>query len=131
MFNDVNYTDLMAAELQDEILYCARCGISFLWSQEEQKWAQALAAPKYCGGCRCLLPGEGRERGLVKWYDPRKQYGFLVRSGQADIYVHRSALQGSRMLRPGDLVEFAVEQTQRGPAAAQVVVLQAGAQSAS
>lgn len=124
MFRIVNYTAIMAVELQDEILYCARCGISFLWSQEEQKWAGGPPAPKFCGGCRHLLPGEGRERGLVKWYDPRKQYGFLVRSGQPDIYVHRSALQGSRILRPGDLVEFAVEQTERGPAAAQVVVVQ-------
>jgi CspA family cold shock protein len=129
MFKVVNYTAFMAAELQDEILYCARCGISFLWSQEEQKWAGEQPAPRYCGGCRRLLPENERERGMVKWYDPRKQYGFLVRSGQPDIYVHRSALQGSRSLHPGDLVEFAVEQTERGPAAVQVVVVQQAAQA--
>lgn len=112
---------------QDEIQYCARCGISFLWSQEEQKRAGGAPAPAHCPGCRRLLPVSGRERGQVKWYDPRKQYGFLARTNHPDIYVHRSALPSSRPLRPGDLVEFRVEQTERGPAAFDVVVIQAAA----
>jgi cold shock protein len=114
---------MMATQHQDEILYCARCGISFLWSQEEQKWAQGSPPPKHCPGCRQLLPAEGRERGQVKWYDPRKQYGFIVRSGQPDLYVHRNALRGGRPLRPDDLVEFSVEQTERGPAATDVAAV--------
>jgi CspA family cold shock protein len=122
----------MATELQDEILYCARCGISFLWSREEQKWAGTMPgdspAPKHCAGCRQLLPAAGRERGQVKWYDPRKQYGFIIRSGHPDLYVHRSAVQGSRPLKPDDLVEFAVEQTARGPAAADVAVVERATQ---
>jgi cold shock protein len=114
----------MALQLQDEILYCARCGISFLWSQEEQKWAAGAPAPKHCHGCRRLLPATGRERGQVKWYDARKQYGFIVRVGQPDLYVHRSSLRGGRQLRPDHLVEFGVEQTARGPAAVDVVVIE-------
>jgi CspA family cold shock protein len=114
----------MATHLQDEIQYCARCGISFLWSREEQQRAGEISVPPHCPGCRQLLPAAGRERGQVKWYDPRKQYGFLIRAGQPDIYVHRSALSGRRMLRPGDLVEFRVEQTERGLAAFDVVIMQ-------
>jgi CspA family cold shock protein len=114
----------MTTQHQDEILYCARCGISFLWSQEEQKWAAGAPAPQYCGGCRQLLPPEGRERGQVKWYDGRKQYGFIVRGGQPDLYVHRSALRGRGHLRPDDLVEFSIEQSERGPAAADVVLIE-------
>ena len=114
----------MATQLQDEILYCARCGISFLWSQEEQKWAEDAPAPKHCPACRQLLPAEGRERGQVKWYDARKQYGFIVRAGHPDLYVHRSGLRSSRPLRPDSLVEFGVEQTDRGPSAVDVVVIE-------
>lgn len=114
----------VATHYQDEIQYCARCGISFLWSQEEQKRAKESPSSLYCPGCRQLLPAAGKERGMVKWYDPRKQYGFIVRSGHPDIYVHRSALRSGRTLRPDDLVEFRVEQTDRGPAAVDVVVVQ-------
>ena len=120
----------MATHWQDEIQYCARCGISFLWSQEEQRRAEGAPPPLHCPGCRLLLPRAGRERGQVKWYDPRKQYGFLVRTGHPDIYVHRSALSGGRQLRPGDLVEFRIEQTERGPAAFEVVVIQPEAAAA-
>jgi CspA family cold shock protein len=122
---------MMATQHQDEILYCARCGISFLWSQEEQKWAQDSPAPRHCAGCRHLLPAEGRERGQVKWYDPRKQYGFLVRAGHPDLYVHRSELRGGHPLRPHDLVEFGVEQTERGPAATDVAVVMRETQSST
>jgi cold shock protein len=109
--------------MQDEILYCGRCGISFLWAQEEQRSAADGGAPHYCSACRLLLPPAGRERGLVKWYNSRKQYGFLVRAGQPDIYVHRSGVLEARQLRPGDLVEFAVDETSRGPSAIEVTVV--------
>ncbi|MBK8051232.1 MAG: cold shock domain-containing protein [Anaerolineales bacterium] len=112
--------------MQDEILYCARCGISFLWTQEEQKVAvrhQLTGAPTHCPGCRRLLSPAGRERGQVKWYDPRKQYGFIVRTGHPDIYVHRSGLVDGHLLRPGDLVEFEVITTERGLAADLVQII--------
>ena len=107
---------------QDEILYCARCGVSFLWTQEEQKQPGAIT-PLYCPGCRHLTPAPGRERGLVKWYDRRKHYGFIVRVGKPEIYVHRSAIVNQRQLSPGDLVEFTVEESARGPAAAAVLLV--------
>lgn len=112
--------------MQDEILYCARCGISFLWTQEERRQGGS-AAPQLCPACRLLLPGSGRERGQVKWYNGRKQYGFIVRAGHPDLYVHRSGMTTSRPLRPGDLVEFTVQETERGPAAFDVTVVQPAA----
>ncbi|MCS6828631.1 MAG: cold shock domain-containing protein [Caldilinea sp.] len=107
---------------RDEELYCARCGISFLWTQEEQRQSGA-AAPRHCPGCRQLMPAPGRERGLVKWFNRRKQYGFIVRAGQPEIYVHRNAVQGKRPPRPGDLVEFTVQQGERGVQAGDVRLL--------
>ncbi len=72
------------------------------------------------------MPTTGRERGQVKWYDPRKQYGFIVRAGHPDVYVHRSNLVDGRLLHPGDLVEFEVITTERGLAAdlVEIVALQ-------
>ena len=111
--------------LQDEICYCTRCGISFVWTQEEQQAAVETGGsrPALCPGCRQLAPAANRERGLVKWYDRRKQYGFLIRQNHPDIYVHRSGLRGSGALQPGDLVEFSIQASERGPAAVDVTVL--------
>lgn len=111
-------------EPQDETRYCERCGISFLWSIEEQHQRDpAAGAVLYCAGCRQLLPPLGRERGMVKWYNRQKGYGFITRHQQPDLYVHRTAVEQGR-LQPDQLVEFAVGANEQGPAATVVVVLE-------
>ncbi len=117
---------------QDETLFCERCGISFLWSMEEQKQALSndilgngapkQSGPTHCPGCRQLLPTPDRERGLVKWYNAQKRYGFITRRS-SEIYLHGSEIQGQRRLEPGDLVEFSIGANERGPAATVVQVL--------
>jgi CspA family cold shock protein len=111
-------------KLQDDTLYCQRCGISFIWSLEERKRQTVDGpAPSMCPGCRVLLPPPGRERGLVKWYNVRKRYGFIVRQREPDVFLPGLALTGQRIVQTGDLVEFAVIQSERGPAADDVHVL--------
>lgn len=108
---------------QDETRYCERCGISFLWSIEEQHQQNlAATAARYCAGCRQLLPPPGRERGMVKWYNRQKGYGFITRHQQPDLYVHRTAVEEGR-LQPEMLVEFTISANEQGPAAGAVVVL--------
>jgi cold shock CspA family protein len=52
-----------------------------------------------------------------------------VRAGHPDIYVHRSAVESRRLPRPGDLVEFGVEESNRGPVAKAVLVVEAAVPS--
>lgn len=115
---------------QDETRYCENCGISFVWTREEQRQLAdtpgadqvPLAPPLVCPGCRVLLAAAPRERGLVKWYHRRKGYGFVSRLGQPDLYVHRSMVEGGS-LAPDDLIEFAVGANEQGPIADAVRVL--------
>ena len=109
---------------QDETRYCERCGISFLWSIEEQhQHDPTTGAARYCAGCRQLLPPAGRERGVVKWYNRQKGYGFITRQQQPDLYVHRTAVAQGR-LQPDWLVEFTVGANEQGAAAQAVVILE-------
>ncbi len=64
--------------------------------------------------------------GTVKWFNDSKGFGFLTRDdGEKDVFVHYSAIQGDgfRSLTEGQRVEFDVVDTQKGPAAENVVRL--------
>lgn len=118
----------IASKRQDELLFCERCGISFLWTGEEKKGAaareQPTPPPLLCAGCRQLLPAAGRERGLVKWYNGRKHFGFITRRSGPELYLHSSELPPGARLAVGDLVEFQVDANERGPLARAVRVLE-------
>lgn len=66
-----------------------------------------------------------RERGTVAFFNSAKGWGFLKRPNKPDCFVHFSAIQadGYKQLREGEHVEFSVIQGEKGPQAADVVVL--------
>nr|WP_219974897.1 cold shock domain-containing protein [Rubrobacter xylanophilus] len=65
-----------------------------------------------------------REQGRVKWFDPEKGYGFLVRPGGEDLFVHHSEIEGdASALGQGAEVEYEVGSNERGPNARRVRVL--------
>ncbi len=63
--------------------------------------------------------------GVVKWFNDSKGFGFIEQSEGPDVFVHHSAIkaEGFKSLAEGDRVSFDIEQGQKGPAAANVVVL--------
>ena len=70
---------------------------------------------------------QDRIEGTVKWFSDRKGYGFIVREGGDDVFVHYSCIRagGPRSLYEGDKVDFIVEKDQRGPRAVDLVVTEA------
>ena len=57
-----------------------------------------------------------RERGVVKWFNPAKGYGFIQRSNGEDVFVHHSAIQmdGYRTLDQGVEVEYDLKEGPKG-----------------
>lgn len=64
-----------------------------------------------------------REKGVVKWFNPAKGYGFIQRSTGEDVFVHFSAIQmdGYRKLDQGIEVEFDLKQGPKGLQAENVI----------
>jgi CspA family cold shock protein len=64
-------------------------------------------------------------KGVVKWFNPKKGYGFITSEDGKEIFVHFSSLQGEgfKTLREGDEVKFEITQGDKGEQATQVVKL--------
>jgi CspA family cold shock protein len=68
-----------------------------------------------------------REIGTVNWFSRKRGYGFITPDGgDHPVFVHFSAIEGEgfRTLEAGQRVEFSIEDTGKGPQAANVRVIQ-------
>lgn len=61
-------------------------------------------------------------QGEVKWFDPKKGYGFIVGPEQQDVFVHFSQIMGDgfRSLKDGEAVEYDLVEGDKGLQAKEV-----------
>jgi len=66
---------------------------------------------------------DARIQGTVRWFDGSKGFGYIEQEQGPEVFVHYTAIsdKGFRNLLPGQRVEFTVQDSVRGPQAAQVV----------
>jgi len=65
------------------------------------------------------------ETGTIKWFDPSKGYGFLIRDKGGDLFVHLRSVksQDRRKLKENTRVRFSVEDTEKGPQAENIRII--------
>lgn len=65
------------------------------------------------------------ERGKVKWFDPKKGFGFIERASGGDIFFHVSGLRdkSTTTIPNGSTVEFDIVEGKKGPQATNVAVV--------
>ncbi len=61
-------------------------------------------------------------KGQVRWFSPKKGYGFIDISEEESVFVHFSDIEGEgyRTLYKGETVEFEVVETDKGKKAVNV-----------
>ena len=67
---------------------------------------------------------QAKERGICKWFNDSKGYGFIQRQDGTDVFVHYSAIQlnGFKTLKEGQDVEFLCVKGKKGWQAEDVTV---------
>ncbi len=65
-----------------------------------------------------------KEKGVVKWFNAAKGFGFIQRETGEDVFVHFSAIQstGYRTLDEGAQVQFVVKKGPKGLQAEEVTI---------
>ena len=68
-------------------------------------------------------------KGRVKWFDPKKGFGFILNQDGQDVFVHYTGIEqdGFRCLRSGQVVEYEPVQSSKGMQGWKVRVLTAEA----
>ena len=61
-------------------------------------------------------------KGVVKWFNDKKGYGFIADEEGNDVFVHYQEIQGEgfKTLQENDNVEFDVGEGEKGPKAMNV-----------
>ena len=62
-------------------------------------------------------------RGVVKWFNDQKGFGFIKADNGPDVFVHHTGIggEGYKTLGEGDTVEFDIVEGEKGPKAENVV----------
>jgi CspA family cold shock protein len=129
---------------------CEECGKQFIFTVEEQRRLDRLGLdvePGSCAQCRAGSAGTeatswspqtaegeadtavgtelGEQLGAIKWYEPRKRYGFITRARGDDIFFHRNAIVEGREedFAEGAEVTFRITESDKGPEAADVKIV--------
>jgi superfamily II DNA/RNA helicase/cold shock CspA family protein len=61
-------------------------------------------------------PAGGSIRGTIKWFDARRGFGFIVRDGADDLFVHTNSIKAgkNRRIEEGQLVDYDLGTGRRG-----------------
>ena len=70
-------------------------------------------------------PSPGRDRGIVKFFNGGRGYGFIDRGTGVDLFVHHSSVPAGASLQIGTAVEFAIRPGRKGDEAHDVTLASA------
>jgi len=71
--------------------------------------------------------------GKVKWFDPKKGYGFIIGDKGADVFVHYTSIvgEGFKALKDGETVDYELIEGDKGLQARNVNHAESGGQQPS
>lgn len=87
-------------------------------------WTYHLAPSRTAARALSASDDNNIHRGTVKWFNPRKGFGFIVAdNGIGDVFVHQTDIQkeGFRSLKDGQTVEFILKEEKDRRKAVQVM----------
>jgi len=109
---------------------CQRCGRGFVLTPNHldfiSKRGIKVNVPVLCLTCFLSKGPLPKRRGKVKWFNSRKQYGFIVTREGTEVFFHQQQLLEQQKKEPqeGQIALFHIRQAHKGPEALNVELVQ-------
>lgn len=111
-----------------DVIVCQRCGRGFVATATYKdfllRWGRKVVVPVLCP--TCFLGGGPlpKQQGRVKWFSPRKHYGFIAIGEDRDVFLHQQQLwqEIDEAPQEGQRARFHVWQSLKGPEALNVEI---------
>lgn len=112
---------------QVQVIVCQRCGRGFVLTVTYRDFLarreRRVIAPVVCPSCFQREGPLPKEEGKVKWFSPRKHYGFITISKDKDVFVHQQQLlENECNPQEGQTARFHVRYSPKGPEALNVEI---------
>jgi CspA family cold shock protein len=114
---------------QVSVVVCERCGNSFILSSNYRDWLARrgvkVIRPMLCMTCFMKVGPLPKQRGVVKWFNPNKHYGFISVEEGEDVFFHQRQIIEDDESRTyeGQTAQFHVQHAEKGPQALNVELL--------
>ena len=116
---------------ESQLIVCLRCGRGFVLTRTYlhllERRGVRVVVPVLCPTCFLLAGPLPKHRGEVKWFNPRKRYGFIVTEAGDEVFFHQEQLleDNDQAPRQGQTVRFHLHYPARGPEALNVELVEA------
>jgi CspA family cold shock protein len=115
---------------QVQMIVCRRCGRGFILTDTYRglraRRKAEVVVPMLCPTCFLKKGPLPKQRGKVKWFAPRKHYGFIVTDEDKEIFFHQEQVLGDDVDEAceGQTVHFHVRHAKKGPEALNVELIE-------
>jgi CspA family cold shock protein len=116
----------MTVPAQLQMIVCQCCGRGFILTSTylDKRMRQGTEAviPLLCPTCFSKRGPLPKQCGKVKWFDPRKGYGFIIAEKGIEVFFHRRQILGDDRdeAHEGQMAWFHVRYSEKGPEALNV-----------
>jgi CspA family cold shock protein len=111
------------------VVECKRCGSSFILSGNYCDWLARrgvkVIQPMLCPTCFMKVGPLPKQRGVVKWFNPNKRYGFISIEKDEDVFFHQRQVvyNDEEGTHEGQIARFHMRYAEKGPEALNVELL--------
>ena len=109
---------------QHQVVTCQRCGRGFLLTTSYRDFlgrrGAKVVTPVLCMTCYLKAGPLPKQQGKVKWFSPRKHYGFIITGEGKEVFFHQHQLLGGNEVHKGQMAWFHIRHSVKGPEALNV-----------